>query len=61
MRVFRALVNVEVVKQRTSETALWKHTLHGMAEDAVNTVLALAQLCRGVETLAAGVSGVAGV
>ena len=61
MGMLCTLINVEVVEQATAEGAFGQHTLHGVAQHLVDTVLALTQLCRRVETLTARIARVAGV
>ena len=57
--MLRTVEDVEVVHQAASERAFGQHTLYGVADDAVSTEGALAQLCRCVEALSAGLNRVA--
>ena len=61
MLVLCSIVDVQVVKQMTTQTALRQHALHGVLDDALRSVGVLAQLGRRVETLATGIARVAGV
>ena len=54
-----AVEDVEVAHQAASERALGEHALNGVADDAVGTEVALAQLGRRVKALSAGITRVA--
>ena len=58
MLVLCAIVNEEVVHQRTTERALWQHTLDSVTKDLVHSVWALAQLSWCVEALTTWITSV---
>ena len=58
MLVLCAIVNEEVVHQRTTERALWQHTLDSVTEDLVHTIRTLAQLSWSIEALTTRVTSV---
>ena len=61
MLVLCAIVNEEVVHQRTTERALWQHTLDSVTEDLVHSIRTLAQLCWSVEALTTWITSVTSV
>ena len=58
MLVLCAIVNEEVVHQRTTERALWQHTLDSVTEDLVHSIRTLAQLCWSIEALTTWITSV---
>ena len=61
MLVLCAIVDIEIIKQMTSQDTLGKHTLYCMADDALRTKRLLAKLLRGVETLTTGITSITSV
>ncbi len=58
MLVLCAIVNEEVVHQRTTQTALWQHTLYCMTQNLVHAVRTCAQLSWSVEALTTRITSV---
>ena len=58
MLVLCAIVNEEVVHERTAQATLWQHTLNGMTQDLVHSVRTLAQFSRCVEALTTRITSV---
>ena len=58
MLVLCAIVNEEVVHQRTPQTALWQHTLYCMTQNLVHAVRTCAQLSWSVEALTTRITSV---
>ena len=58
MLVLCAIVNEEVVHQRTAERTLWQHTLDSVTKDLIHTVWTLAQLSWSVEALTTRITSV---
>ena len=53
-----SLIDIKVVHDVASERTLWKHTLHSMTDNLVNTALASAKLGWSVEALSAWIASI---
>ncbi len=57
--MLRTVIDEEVLEQAATQRTLGQHALDSVAEDAVHTVGALAQLFRCVETLTTWIASIA--
>ena len=61
MGMLCAIIDIEVAQDVATQDSFGQHALHGVADDLVHSVLALAQLSRRVETLTTGITSITGV